>query len=101
MRQIAVRSAHPGRLPPHNMLLEQFVSLNSGSVILREIWKLLILSKNNDALPLIVRSTLIDLEADLRIGAHPLDLLPKCGEGVDVISMKYEIDRNDIGLVVT
>ena len=65
MRQIAMRCADTGRLPPHNMLLQQFVSLNSCSFILREIWKLLILSKNNDALPLIVCSSLINLEADV------------------------------------
>jgi hypothetical protein len=83
------------------MLLKKLKSPDSGSFILWEVWQLLVLSKNNDALPLIVRSTLIDLEAHLRIGAHPLDPLPKCGESVDVISMKYEIDRYDIGLIVT
>ena len=48
----------------------------------------------------LVSRSFIDFEADPRVGAHPLDLLPQCGESVDVISMKYEIDRNDIRLIV-
>ena len=45
---------------------------------------------------------LLDLQADFRVLAHPLDFLTDCREGVETVPFRVEreVDGHDVGLVV-
>ena len=99
-RLVPMLGGAESRLPPHGAFLQELVSLPARGAECGRIGQLLIATKNHDAHPLIAIRPLINLQADERIGAHPLDLLSECGEPVEMLSIVREVDWKNIGLVV-
>src|SRR5438876_4281564 len=58
------------------------------------------MSESNDAHPVIVSSDFVNLHADQRILAHPLDLLSHRGEAVQAISVVAKINGNDVWSII-
>ncbi len=60
-----------------------------------------VLSKDNDARPIVVTVNFVGLHADQRILPHPSNLPPQRGKAVQPVGVVGEIDGNDVGPVVT
>jgi len=62
-----------------------------------------VLSKDNDARPIVVAVNFVGLHADQRILPHPFNLPPQRGKAVQAVGVvgEIEIDGNDVGPVVT
>ena len=61
------------------------------------IWDFHILSKDNDARPVVVASNFVGLHTDQRIPPHPFNLPPQGGKAVQTVGVICEIDGNDVG----
>lgn len=59
-----------------------------------------VLSKDNDARPIVVASNFVGFYADQRILPHPFDLLPQRGKAVQAVDLIGKINGNDIGPIV-
>jgi len=59
-----------------------------------------VLSKDNDARPIVVASNFVGLYTDQRILPHPFDLLPQRGKAVQAVGLIGKINGNDIGPIV-
>ena len=59
-----------------------------------------VMSKDNDAHPIVVASNFVGLYADQRILPHPFNLSPQRGKAVQAVGVIREIDGNDVRPVV-
>src|ERR1700730_7974948 len=92
-------SGDPSRLPPHRAFLQNLESVRARIFIFGRIRYLLLATNHNNAHPVIVTRSFINLQTDQRIGAHPLDLLPQRGAPVEMLSIVREVDRHNVGLI--
>ena len=65
-------------------------------------WQLFISPHSDDAHPLVSRHDFVYLDADLRVGPHPLDLPARERKGAETPEplIPCEVDGNDVGLIV-
>ncbi len=59
-----------------------------------------ILSKDNDARPIVVTSNFVGLYANQRILPHPFNLSPQRGKAVQTVGIIGKVDGNDIRPIV-
>jgi hypothetical protein len=90
-----------GWLPPHGTPLKEALGYASRFLILRGVWKLLVMPDYDDARPLPVRHEFVDLETDKGILSHPLDFLTQCGVAIEILVIQVDMNRHDIRLVVS
>lgn len=85
--------------PPVMALLHEFARTIA---LVFKLWlgQFLELSIGDDAGPVGLAADLIDLDADLRIAAHPLDFLSQGREHINVIPFVGNADWDDIRLIV-
>nr|CCE99086.1 hypothetical protein SFHH103_04612 [Sinorhizobium fredii HH103] len=88
------------RLPPVNVLLEKGPCMKAFTMPSCRIRKFLITPIRHHAPPLLSGDKPVDLHTNVRIGAHPFDLLPGHGKSVEAFAGICVVDWDDIGLVV-
>ena len=88
-----------GIQPPVMTLLHELARMIALVFELR-LGQFLELSVGDDAGPIGVAADLVDLDADLGIGAHPSDLLSESRKHINVICLVGDSYRDDIGLIV-
>ena len=64
------------------------------------IWNFHILSKDDNARPIVMAADLVGLHTDQRILPHPFNLPPQRGKAVQAVGVVGEIDGNDVRPIV-
>ncbi len=90
------------RIPPLRPRPEQLQRVLPCRRVLRPVRQLLVVAEHEHARPVVLVGDVLDLDADPRVLAHPLDLLPHSRERIEALlgGVVREVDRDDVGLIV-
>ena len=99
---LAVTDPGGSRLPPIAPSLKERFRPLSRLRLFGRILDFLVAAENDDRLPMVPVLHIVDLQADQRVGAHPVDLLADRGKPIDApaLGVEREMDWHYVGLVV-
>lgn len=86
--------------PPRRSFLQQHERRFPSALVLGNVGQFFITAEHNNARPLFVAGKVIELDAHKRVRTHPLNLLSKRADCVEIVFVVGEINRHDVWLVV-
>jgi len=90
---------HITGLPPHAFLLQQIVSDCALGLVFGRFGQLFVATEDDYTHPFLRAHPFVRFDADQRVGAHPVDLLPNRGKAIQGIILVGEIDWHYVGLI--